>query len=75
MMASFFHIGMIENRFVRQRTTAESRQSSVSRRQNRKKKCNICGKPFRNGSVHARFCDSCKTSSELYRFHDTLLAS
>lgn len=34
--------------------------------------CNICGDRFIARTPHRCFCDNCKASSDLYRFHDWL---
>lgn len=34
--------------------------------------CNLCGDIFRTTAPHRCFCDSCKATSDLYRFHDWL---
>lgn len=36
------------------------------------RKCNLCNEKFLAVSRFERFCRSCKTTNEIYQFHETL---
>lgn len=52
------------------RHPASNHRSKAKRRYARD--CNLCGHSFIASVPHRCFCDGCKTSSDLYRFHDWL---
>ncbi len=36
------------------------------------RKCNLCGVDFMSNIPHRCFCEQCRTTSDLYRFHEWL---
>lgn len=52
------------------RHSAPSHHPKAKRRYARD--CNLCGHVFIASVPHSCFCDGCKMSSDLYRFHDWL---
>jgi hypothetical protein len=46
--------------------------SSLKNKTRYSRACNLCGQSFVATTPHRCFCEGCKSSSDLYRFHDWL---
>lgn len=43
-------------------------KSPMRSKKNRRRRCNLCAKLFRDATGFQRFCHSCKEESEVFRF-------
>ncbi len=43
-------------------------KSALRSKKNRRRRCNLCAKLFRDATGFQRFCHSCKEESEVFRF-------
>jgi hypothetical protein len=47
-------------------------EKSALKRAKKARACNLCGRDFITKSSHLCFCEECRSSSDLYRYHDWL---
>lgn len=57
---------------MRVRTSEKNSARERQKKTTQSKPCNLCGQQYRRASRFARFCDSCKQSSDLYRLCEWL---